>query len=555
MTHILIKFLFCFLVINSNSVLAIQIPAFPGATGYGAESIGGRGGRVFIVSNLNDSGEGSLREALESSGARIVIFRTAGLITLNSTIIVDDPFLTVAGQTAPKPGITIRMNPSNDVSKDLIQIRTHNVIVRYLKLRRGDSRVNGRNLVIQTANTGDLYNIILDHMSFSWSTDESVDIYTTQLVQDSSEADRIEKVTILNSIIAESLDQDCLNWLDPNTVQHTQHEINGKTYTTDFPLNRCLRLKKGKPILDENGQLVKKPNIHPLAMVIGGDPSSTAWYGIQQIDLHHNLFAHNTHRNPRVRSKGIKIVNNFIYNWFTRATETMLSTKADYIGNIFYHGPLSFVRDPLTQERISRESFIFHDNCDNAEDDYGIVIPNQSDNASLYFSENIAPVIPSMQDPSNDNWSMIKDQKKRVPLSLDNRRYDPILGAKFPIQYTTPTMSNMFSLLDDVGSNKLLNCSGAWYNYQDFVDMRVINESSGRSKTKITSRSRLYGTANEAGGYAQFIPKNLVGACEDSDSDGLPNQWEFLHGGNLDPSADLDGDGYTNIEEYINGEI
>lgn len=84
------------------------VPAFPGAEGYGSSTVGGRGGTVIEVTNLNDSGPGSLRAALEASGSRIVVFRTGGTIKLASDIVVLNPFLTVAGQTAPGDGITIR---------------------------------------------------------------------------------------------------------------------------------------------------------------------------------------------------------------------------------------------------------------------------------------------------------------------------------------------------------------------------------------------------------------------------------------------------------------
>ena len=100
-------------------------------------TVGGRGGRVIEVTNLNDNGSGSLRYALEAKGPRIVVFRVAGTIVLQSAIRVKNPYMTIAGQTAPGGGITLR-NDSANTSAPLI-INTHDVVVRYLRSRPGAS--------------------------------------------------------------------------------------------------------------------------------------------------------------------------------------------------------------------------------------------------------------------------------------------------------------------------------------------------------------------------------------------------------------------------------
>ena len=104
-----------------------SIPAFPGAEGYGAMTRGGRGGKVIIVTNLNDSGPGSLRDACETEGPRIVVFEVSGTITLEKRLTISNPYITIAGQTAPGDGICIRRYP--------LSINTSEVIIRYIRVR------------------------------------------------------------------------------------------------------------------------------------------------------------------------------------------------------------------------------------------------------------------------------------------------------------------------------------------------------------------------------------------------------------------------------------
>src|SRR5215468_3239390 len=115
---------------SSSDFATHTIPAFPGAEGFGANTPGGRGGKVIFVTNLDDSGPGSFRAACDAEGPRIVIFRVSGLISLASPITVKNPFLTIAGQTAPGDGICLRNFTFN--------IATHDVVVRYLRSRLGD---------------------------------------------------------------------------------------------------------------------------------------------------------------------------------------------------------------------------------------------------------------------------------------------------------------------------------------------------------------------------------------------------------------------------------
>ena len=113
-----------------------DIPAFPGAEGGGAFSFGGRGGQVYVVKSLEDSGPGTLRDACERGGARIIVFNVAGIIRLKTPLIIRAPYITIAGQTAPGDGVC--------VAGESVWINTHDVVIRHMRFRRGETFVGRR---------------------------------------------------------------------------------------------------------------------------------------------------------------------------------------------------------------------------------------------------------------------------------------------------------------------------------------------------------------------------------------------------------------------------
>ena len=248
-----------------------DIPAFPGAEGGGKFSFGGRGGKVIVVTNINDDGPGSLRWACEQGGARIVVFNVAGIIRLKTPLMIRAPYITIAGQTAPGDGVCI--------AGESVWINTHDVIIRYMRFRRGETWVGRRDDAIGGNPIG---NIMIDHVSATWGLDENMSMYR-HMYNDST--GKIEdkfgtvNITIQNSIFGEALD----TWN------------------------------------------------HAFGSTLGGENCT----------FMRNLWANNAGRNPSVGWNGIfSFANNVIFNWVHRSIDGG-DYRAQYniINNYFKPGP------------------------------------------------------------------------------------------------------------------------------------------------------------------------------------------------------------------------
>jgi len=188
---------------------ALSVPAFPGAEGFGARSIGGRGGKVLFVTNLNDSGPGSLREAAQTDGPRTVIFHVSGIVALKSAIVIKKPYITIAGQTAPGDGICLKNHA--------LVIAADHVIVRYIRCRPGDNaKAESDSLSVSSG-----LDIIVDHCSASWSVDETLS---------ASSRGRLGNVTVQWCIISESL-HDSIHHKGPHGYGSLIRGSSGNGYT------------------------------------------------------------------------------------------------------------------------------------------------------------------------------------------------------------------------------------------------------------------------------------------------------------------------------------
>ncbi|MGR8934312.1 MAG: pectate lyase family protein [Gammaproteobacteria bacterium] len=418
------------LAVTGFSGSAAALPAFPGAQGFGTQTPGGRGGRVIEVTNLNDSGSGSLRAALEASGARTVVFRIGGTIVLKSQIKIKYPYITVAGQTAPGGGITLR-NTSDNTSTP-IRILTHDVVIRYIRSRPGPNKPRSDKLDALAIGTG--YNIVIDHVSTSWGTDE---VLSTGSYKSTPKP---HDITIQWSIVAEGLGTDS-------------------------------SAGKGTLIYD----------------------------GAKNISLHHNLWAHNMERNPRIKTTGIiDIVNNVIYNpgfhgsWGPSHStpDTSDGNNLNYVGNYYKPGANSGTGEYL----VSAEG-----------------------PADIYVADNYVPH--KLIRPGDGGWI------------VGTRRTVPAVATTDP----------------ETAFAQVLQYAGATLPMRDDVDTRIINDVKNGTGKCITDPAQVGGWPELAAGTAP----------DDSDHDGMPNTWEAQHGFNAadakDGAKDADGDGYTNVEEYLNG--
>ena len=171
---------------------AFALPVIPGATGFGIDTPAGRGGKVYKVTNLNESGSGSLAECVQASGPRVCVFEVSGTIRLTSDMTIANPYITIAGQTAPSPGITIRGAS--------FRVGTRDALIQHLRIRVGDEP-DGRYYEdrdgLRVMSTDQFVtNVVIDHVSIGWSIDELMSTW----------GGNVGEVTFRNNIIAEALD-------------------------------------------------------------------------------------------------------------------------------------------------------------------------------------------------------------------------------------------------------------------------------------------------------------------------------------------------------------
>jgi pectate lyase len=419
---------------------ATQRKAFPGAQGFGTATPGGRGGRVILVTTLADRGPGSLRAALSARGKRIVVFRVSGTITLRSGLELTSPYVTLAGQSAPGGGITLRVAPCSDDAA--LGIYTHDVVVRHLRVRRGANTCGGEGdsadgIVVYKENAHD---VVVDHSSVSWAVDENLSTY-----------DYAKNVTFSWNIVSEGLSR----------ATHPEGE-------------------------------------HSKGVHLSGDRSG-------RISFHHNLLAHNMDRNPQPTNPGIAdIRNNIVYNYGDNAALTSNShgePHFNFVGNWYIPGP----------------------DTERSEWELDVYDGTKGAGWAFYVKGNLGP-----HRKSND-------LPQRRTVSPEGR--GSMVSAPFPAPATVTTSAT-------TAYDQVLEGAGATRPVRDAVDQRIVREVRARG-------GRIIDDPSQVGGWPS-LP--ATPPPPDSDRDGVPDTWESEHGTNpglKDSNRDVDGDGWTNVEEWL----
>ena len=401
---------------------------------------------MIEVTNLNNHGPGSLRAAIQASGARTVVFRVSGTIELTSELRIDNDNITIAGQTAPGEGICLKNFP--------LKISADNVIIRFIRSRHGDLAGSQDDAM----GASEQENIIIDHCSMSWSVDECASFYDNK------------NFTLQYCILSESL------W---------------------------------RSIHDK------------------GDHGYGGIWGGQGATFHHNLLAHHTSRTPRFngsRYSGqpeLELVdhrNNVIYNWGFNSCYGGEAGNHNMVANYYKYGPATSVskRDRIVDP-------------DANENGYG----------TYYIAGNVTHGYPATTE---DNWRGVDGvaSSTKEEIRLDE-----------PLEAPGLTPHTAYEAFEHVVAR-----AGAILPERDPIDTRIVHET-------------VTGTAQYGGAYGDELgiidSQETVGgwpALEssdppaDTDHDGMPDDWEDTMGLNKDDPADrngdLDGDGYTNLEEYLN---
>ena len=479
-----------------SAVCADKIPAFPGAEGAGAFTVGGRGGSVYRVTNLNADGPGSLADAVSQSN-RIVVFAVSGIIDLSGgksgkkekegkkkggKILIEQPHITIAGQTAPGEGICLKGG--------VLDVRASEVIVRHLRSRRGFVKFGdmGDAFTAKPDKTGtesepiaqsqeafdkrkekklsrgkdiyshaDMDHILFDHLSASWATDENLSVTHPNLS------------TVQYCIASEGLDYTNPNQTPPN---HSE----GSLWGTQIADGRCT--------------------------------------------MHHMLYAHNRLRNPRSTGGAmpppvLQFSNGVVYDWSEYASHTGGEiVHLNFLNNYYKPGP-------STPPDARRTMFEFHGDP----------------HARIFASGNF---FFGFTEATKNNRLAISFGRKLTGLN-DAEHAAMIVDEPFdspPVRVQSA----------EAGFEETLAEAGASLPARDAVDLRIVADVRNGTGKVIEKETDLPADQRWPDYHALPVPT-------DSDGDGLPDFWEKQFGLNPnDPtdSAKISAGGYANIEHYFN---
>lgn len=457
--------------VRPEQLTRAEIPAFPGAEGGGAYTKGGRGGKVIVVTSLEDRGPGTFREACETGGARIIVFNVAGVIHLKTPISIRAPYVTIAGQTAPGDGVCI--------TGETVDVDTHDVIIRHMRFRRGITEVTSRNDALSGEPVG---NVIYDHLSASWGCDENVSIYRHMYVNEEGKRLKLPSVnvTMQNCISSEGLD----------------------TYNHSF----------GSTLGGINNTYVR------------------------------NLYACNTGRNPSMSSGEFNFINNIIYNWYHR-TGDGAGYSYNVVNNYFKPGPVTPTDKPIGYR-------VFRANGKGRNPGWAYVEGNIVEGNKKVSKNNWDGGVQENHSAEDLAFMRSAELKPMAPVKI----MDANTAYKFVLDNAGATLPKRDAVdervVRQVKTNKIEYVDGGNYDAL-LADMKVL-KTSRRLANDSYKQGIIYDIAQVGG-----LPEYNGTPYKDSDNDGMPDAWELKYGLNpndaSDAMLDCNGDGYNNIEKYING--
>lgn len=448
-----------------------KVLAFPGADGAGKYTTGGAGGKVLVVTSLKDDGsEGTLRWALRKKGPRTIVFAVSGIIELQSPLKVSNGDVTIAGQTALGDGICLK--------NYTFGIQADNVIVRFIRSRMGaDIKQKGDDAMNGFKNHR---NIIIDHCSMSWSTDECATFYDNS------------QFTLQWCIISESL---------ANSI----HEKGAHGY--------------------------------------GG-----IWGG-QGASFHHNLLAHHTNRTPRLcgsrytgrpQDEKVELFNNVIYNYGSDGAYAGEGGSYNFLNNYYKPGPYT-----ATKSSYKRLFTAY---------------PDDGKNKNVKGTHGVFCFSGNYIDPT---CSKLTEKQRQAIMKVNKDNTVGLIVKKEFAPQSELLAQSPFDIAEHVtlqptweAYESVLQFAGASYR-RDAYDKRIVEETRKGTYTYEGSHGSTNGMIDQpsdVGGWPEYRSDE---APVDSDSDGMPDEWEKAHGLNPHDAADgcsynLSPD-YTNLEVYLNG--
>jgi pectate lyase len=495
---------------QSASCNGAPCPAFPGAAGGGAASVGGRNGVVIEVTNTNDSGSGSLRACVQATGARTCIFRVAGVFNITSgDNFAGSPFLTIACQSAP--GEVIIGGPNS--SGAALRISTHDVVMRYCTFSPDNANTGsgpdtgtvGITIVNCPGNGtltgGGCYNIITDHITTRWSGNKSW-------------------ITTSNFTPAQNGNG---NGTGPN------HSLTS-SWSLDYEPH------EGHPV--GFGTATDETCVGTRA-----NPNCLSVYETD-IDFHHDMFVNVDHRIPENSNSSTRWINNIVYNWSFYANEWLGAEIIDDINNKFVKGNLN--------GQAQAHPIHFTTNS-----------PEMSGAPSVYVAGNVFGSAGANTVASDQYGTLVAeitgengDETGSIPSSWE--RTGPMAASNaFPI--VPDATDNLDGLmLGTVGNSQHVDCSGNWVGHRDSADLRIItqyqNGGSGGFWPNGVTYTGLSTFPAATTNWQDHAVTNFT-VCQESLHDGIPDQWKTAKG-----LSTTDGtlykttapNGYTYLENYLN---